>query len=130
MKFTKIKETCLYVADLESTRQFYQDKLRLQLISLVKGRHVFFSAGASVLLCFITEQTEKETLLPPHGAHGKIHFALEVEIADYQSALKEVKDAGIKILHEHEWKRGLHSFYFHDPDKHVVEIIQDGVWDG
>lgn len=129
MKFTKIKETCLYVTDLDKTKEFYHDKLGLELISMVKGRHVFFRAGGSVLLCFIAEQTEKETVLPPHGAHGKIHFALEVEVEDYENSLKSIKDAGIEILHEHEWKKGLHSFYFHDPDGNVVEIIESGVWE-
>ena len=129
MRFTKIKETCIYVTDLENTRVFYEDKLGLTLISLVKGRHVFFQAGESVLLCFIAEQTEKETQLPPHGASGSIHFAFEVEREEYQNSLEKIRERGIEILHEHEWKKGLRSFYFHDPDNHVVEIIEEGVWD-
>ncbi len=129
MKFTKIKETCIYVKDLEQTRHFYEDLLGLQLISLVKERHVFFKAGQSVLLCFIAEETLLQEELPPHGATGIIHFAFEVEAGDYESALKHVKSCGIKVLYEQLWKNNLKSFYFSDPDKNLLEIIQEGLWD-
>jgi len=129
MNFRRIKETCLYVSNLEQTKTFYADKLGMPLISLAEGRHVFFGAGESVLLCFIAEATKKEMELPSHGAKGSIHFAFEVHRQEYNKALKEIKEAGIDILHEHEWKEGLRSFYFHDPDKHLVEIIEEGLWD-
>jgi catechol 2,3-dioxygenase-like lactoylglutathione lyase family enzyme len=129
MKISRIKETCIYVSNLEVTKDFYAGKLGLATISRVKGRHVFFKAGESVLLCFIAEQTKKETDLPPHGAQGSIHFAFEVEREAYAAALEQVKQSGIEILHEHKWPAGRHSFYFHDPDKNVVEIIEEGIWD-
>jgi catechol 2,3-dioxygenase-like lactoylglutathione lyase family enzyme len=129
MKISRIKETCIYVSNLEATKHFYNGKLELPVISLVKGRHIFFRAGESVLLCFIAEQTKKENDLPPHGAQGRIHFAFEVERDQYAAALEKLKQSGIEILHEHQWPAGLHSFYFHDPDKNVVEIIEEGIWD-
>ena len=129
MNILSIKETCIYVKDLERTKDFYTNKLGLPLISYVSGRHVFFRAGNSVLLCFISEQTEKEMELPPHGAYGVIHFAFEVNKEDYSSALLEIKNSDVKILHEHLWKNNLHSFYFHDPDGHLVEIIEQGIWE-
>ena len=129
MKFTKIKETCIYVNDLDSSRSFYHDALGMELISQVKDRHVFFRAGESVLLCFIASQTEKEVSLPPHGARGSIHFALEVERGEYEKAKDDILEKSINILHEHEWKQGLRSFYFHDPDKNLVEVIEKGVWE-
>ncbi len=124
-----IKETCVYVTDLERTQNFYNRLLGLPLISLVQNRHVFFRAGSSVLLCFMAEQTSKETQLPPHGARGSIHFAFEVSKEEYPKALQQIKTAGIEILHEHKWSEELHSFYFHDPDKNLVEIIEEGLWD-
>lgn len=51
----------------------------MRVIALIEGRHVFFRAGESVLFCFIADATEKETVLPSHGARGRIHFAFEVE---------------------------------------------------
>jgi catechol 2,3-dioxygenase-like lactoylglutathione lyase family enzyme len=129
MNIARIKETCIYVADLHRTKAFYSDLLGLPLISLVESRHVFFRAGESVLLCFIAEQTLQEVELPPHGASGCIHFAFEVTGNEYEAALKKVKDGGIDILHLHVWKGGLRSFYFHDPDQNLVEVIEEGLWD-
>jgi catechol 2,3-dioxygenase-like lactoylglutathione lyase family enzyme len=129
MNVRRIKETCIYVFDLEQTKAFYNGVLGLPLISLVKGRHIFFRAGESVLLCFIAAQTEKEQELPPHGASGSVHFAFEVSKEEYSAALQKIKDAGITILHEHCWKDTLCSFYFHDPDKNLVEVIEEGLWD-
>ncbi|MGZ3951866.1 MAG: VOC family protein [Flavisolibacter sp.] len=128
MKILSIKETCIYVKDLERTKEFYSGKLGLPLISLVPGRHVFFRAGNSVLLCFLAEETLRETVLPPHGAEGKIHFAFEVNRKEYPLSLQEIKRLGIEILHHHSWKNGVRSFYFHDPDGNVVEIIEQGLW--
>jgi len=129
MKIARIKETCIYVTDLHQTKRFYSDQLGLPVISISEGRHIFFRAGDSVLLCFIAAQTEKETILPPHGAYGSIHFALEVNKEEYSLALQQVKAANIPILHEHIWKGKLRSFYFHDPDNNLVEIIEEGLWE-
>lgn len=129
MNIRRIKETCLYVSDLQQTKSFYSDCLGLPLSSLAANRHVFFRAGESVLLCFIAETTAQEKDLPPHGARGTIHFAFEVGKEDYRAAREKIKKAGITILHEHTWRSGLHSFYFHDPDNHLVEIIEEGLWE-
>ena len=129
MNISRIKETCIYVSDLHKTKEFYSGQLGLPLISFVEGRHVFFVAGESVLLCFIADQTQKETVLPPHGASGSIHFAFEVPKGDYDNSLQRIKDAGIEILHEHRWKDTLRSFYFHDPDKNLLEIVEEGLWE-
>lgn len=128
MNITRIRETCIYVSDLERTKDFYHLLLGLPLISMAEGRHVFFEAGESVLLCFIAERTKKETELPPHGATGSIHFAFEVKRNAYDATLENLKSKGIDIIHEHRWKEGLRSFYFHDPDDHLLEVIEEGLW--
>ena len=129
MNIARIKETCIYVSDLHRTKTFYADGLGLTLIALVEGRHVFFKAGDSVLLCFIAEKTLQEKELPPHGATGCIHFAFEVGRNDYTAALEKIKSFGIEILHQQIWKKEVRSFYFHDPDKNLIEIIEEGLWD-
>ena len=129
MNIVSIKETCIYVNDLERTQDFYHSKLGLPLISFIKNRHVFFKAGSSVLLCLIAEETQKRNELPSHGAKGSIHFAFEVCKEEYDEALTQIKTAGIPILHQHVWKGGIRSFYFHDPDHHLVEIIEQNLWE-
>ena len=130
MRISRIKETCIYVTDLKQTENFYHHQLGLPVIAKVQGRHIFFRAGESVLLCFIATQTKKESELPSHGANGSVHFAFEVGKDVYNSTLEEMKQKNITILHEHKWKGNLRSFYFHDPDGNLVEVIEEGVWDG
>lgn len=129
MKISRIKETCIYVTDLDRTKAFYAGQLGLPVISIVPGRHLFFRAGESVLLCFIASKTEQESELPPHGASGRVHFAFEVTRENYPAALQNIKQAGIAVLHEHTWKQTLRSFYFNDPDGNLVEILEEGLWD-
>lgn len=129
MTILKIKETCLYVTDLQQSADFYHLKLGFPLISKVEGRHIFFRAGSCVLLCFIAEKTRADKNLPPHYGNGQLHLAFEVSPAEYQSWQDKVVQAGIVIEHEQHWKNGLYSFYFRDPDGHLLEIIPEGIWE-
>lgn len=129
MQISRIKETCIYVTNLHRTKEFYSNRLGLAVLSFVEGRHVFFRAGESVLLCFIAEKTLEEKELPPHGARGSIHFAFEVEKEEYDATFLKIKTMNINVLQEQTWKTELRSFYFHDPDGHLVEIIEEGIWE-
>ena len=94
MKINTIKETCLYIKDIEKTFQFYHGLLKLPVIGRVEGRHVFFRAGDSVLLCFISEATAKEVQLPPHHGSGSLHLAFEVDPIDYEEEKEKNQGAG------------------------------------
>lgn len=128
LSFTHIKETCLYVSDLDRTYAFYHNILGLPLISKQDGRHVFFRAGASVLLCFLPDVTKGDTRLPPHYGSGKLHLAFECSSEDYEAWKAKLVDAGILIIHEAKWGIDYRSFYFHDPDGHVLEVVMPGMW--
>lgn len=129
LSFTQIKETCLYVTDLARTRAFYEGKLGLECFSEVEGRHIFFRAGRSVLLCFIAEATKSDESLPPHFGYGQQHFAFECTQTDYDAWRQKLVDADIPIVQDVTWPRGGRSFYFHDPDMNVAEIVEEGIWD-
>jgi catechol 2,3-dioxygenase-like lactoylglutathione lyase family enzyme len=129
MEVQQIKETCLYVTDLERTQEFYEGKMELPVIGKVDHRHIFFRAGRSVLLCFIAETSRKSVQLPPHWAEGKQHIAFEVAAADYENYKQKIAGLGIGITHEEEWPNGLKSFYFEDPDGHVLEVVPSGLWE-
>jgi catechol 2,3-dioxygenase-like lactoylglutathione lyase family enzyme len=130
MNFLKIKETCLYVSDLERAKKFYGETLELPLISYLPDKHIFFRAGNSVLLIFNPEDSKKKTSPPSHFGGGHQHFAFEVKAADYERAKEEIKSKGIKIIDEVIWKSGKESFYFNDPEGNVLEIVPDaGIWD-
>ncbi|GAB3656248.1 glyoxalase/bleomycin resistance/extradiol dioxygenase family protein [Echinicola sediminis] len=129
MEFTQIKETCLYINDLDKAEKFYHDNLDMPVISREEGRHIFFRCGSAVLLCFIPEATKNEKVLPPHYASGKQHIAFEVAAADYAASRQKLIDRGIHITHEQPWKDGLMSCYFEDPFGHVLEIVPKGIWE-
>ena len=129
MEILQIKETCLYVKDLEATRLFYAGKLGLEIIGEVADRHVFFRAGRSVLLCFLPEASKKAETLPPHYGSGNLHLAFEVAPESYEDHKAIIRNLGIEIEHEHEWPNNLKSFYFRDPDNHLLEIVMTGMWD-
>src|SRR4249920_3017368 len=73
MNFTQIKETCLYFHDLEKAKDFYSGKLELAIIGDVRGKHVFFRVGSSVLLCFNPDDSRQKKNPPGHSGSGKIH---------------------------------------------------------
>lgn len=130
MNFLKIKETCLYVTDLQGARKFYEGKLGLEVISYLPGKHIFFKAGSSVLLCFNPEDSKTKVSPPAHFGGGKQHFAFEVLQKDYDSARDELISRGIRITDEVTWKSGVKSIYFEDPEGNVLEIVPHrGIWD-
>jgi catechol 2,3-dioxygenase-like lactoylglutathione lyase family enzyme len=130
MNFLRIKETCLYVKDLEEAKKFYGQVLQLPLISYLPDKHIFFRAGQSVLLIFNPDDSKNKTSPPAHFANGKQHFAFEVSEKDYLKAKEEIIAKGIKITDEVTWKSGKKSFYFNDPAGNVLEIVPDnGIWD-
>jgi len=129
MKIKQIKETCIYMQDLDQAHNFYHGLLGLPIISRVEGKHIFFRAGTSVLLCFNPEDSRNKKSPPPHFAKGKYHFAFEVAEADYLVEKQKLISNGVKITDEVEWRNGLKSCYFEDPAGNVLEIVPAGVWD-
>jgi len=125
-----LKESCFYLRDLDKARSFYQDILGLPVISYVEHRHIFFRAGAAVFLCFNPDITKSEEVLPAHFAEGNQHVAFEVaNKEEYEHWKVKLRAAGISIVHEHTWKNDVYSFYFHDFEQNVIEIVMKGVWE-
>ena len=124
-----IKETCLYVADTERTRIFYAELLGLECFNHQPGVLAFFRAGNSVLLCFNPERSTVKKGVPRHFGTGELHFAFEAAKEHYDAWRAHVVAAGITIEHDHVWPHGHRSFYFRDPDRHCVEILEEGMWE-
>ncbi len=130
MEFLRIKETCLYVKDLEQAKKFYHGLLGLPVIAYVEDKHLFLRAGQSVLLLFNPDDSRLKSSPPAHFGGGKQHFAFEVRQADYNLSKGEIEKRGIEILDEVTWKGGKKSFYFNDPEGNVIEILPEGgIWD-
>lgn len=128
-EFIKIKETCLYIHDLENAKEFYHGKLGLEIIHYSKKRHIFFRVGSSVLLCFNPDDSKFKKSPPPHWAEGNQHYAFEVTPDDYETCKEKIKSLGIEIIDSLVWNNGQESFYFNDHENNVLEIVPVGVWD-
>lgn len=130
MEFRRIKETCLYVHDLEGARDFYHGTLGLPVINYAEGKHLFLRVGESVLLIFNPDDAREKTSPPAHYGGGKQHFAFEIADNNYGECKKTIEDKGIIIIDEVTWPGGTKSFYFNDPEGNVLEILPPrGVWD-
>jgi catechol 2,3-dioxygenase-like lactoylglutathione lyase family enzyme len=126
----KIKETCLYIHDLDRALKFYHELLELPVINFEKGKHLFLRAGESVLLIFNPDDSRMKKSPPAHFGGGKQHFAFEVQAGDYETTKQKILNKNIPIIEEVIWKSGAKSFYFNDWDGNVLEILPArGVWD-
>ena len=130
MNFSKIKETCIYVHDLERIREFYENVLSLPVISSQPGKHLFIKVGTSVLLFFNPEESRTKKTPPAHYGGGKQHFAFEVKSGEYQSTKNQLEAKGVSITQTVIWPSGVESFYFEDPEGHILEVVPEvGIWD-
>jgi len=129
MKISHIKETCLYIINLESAITFYNEILEFPLYDYKEGRHAFFKIGDTMLLCFNPEHSKLKKSPPAHYAHGKQHIAFEVPLPGYQRTKNLLLSKGVVIIDETTWKNNLKSFYFQDPEGNVLEIVPSGIWE-
>jgi len=129
MNIRQIKETCIYTTDLLAAKKFYHERLGLPIIGEAEGKHIFFRAGSSVLLCFNPEDSSRKKSPPAHFSVGKYHFAFEVPEAEYEKHKQQMVQKGITITDTVVWKNGQESFYFNDPAGNVLEIVPEGIWD-
>ncbi len=124
-----IKETCLYLEDLERARAFYHGILGFPVIHYEPDKHCFFRVGRSVLLCFNPDDSRHKSSPPAHFAEGNQHLAFEVPAEDYESVLSWIRASKIEVIDRLTWGSGQESFYFLDPENNVLEIVPEGVWD-
>jgi catechol 2,3-dioxygenase-like lactoylglutathione lyase family enzyme len=132
MKFGKIVETSIYSSHFEKMKEFYVDKLGLELVSEQKGRHVFLKTDKNMLLIFNHGVTaaEKET---SHGAPtppSMVHVAFEIESNEYEEAKDLLEKNNIEIEKEIMWENDNRSksIYFRDPSGNLVEFITRNYW--
>lgn len=65
----------------------------------------------------------------PHNAIGQIHVAFCVPESEYLLWLNKVEKYPLVIEDERSWEHGGRSFYFRDPDGHLIEVATtEGVW--
>jgi len=124
-----ILETCIYVDDLQVAREFYSKLLKLEFVSELPGRHVFFRCGRNMLLIFdANESNDPEGELPPHGMHGDGHIAFAVNQADLPAWRQRLAEHQVEIEQVVDWPQGGQSLYFRDPAGNSLEVATPRIW--
>lgn len=125
-----VLETVLYCApsEREAVERFYAGVLGL---SEVAGwpDGTAFRVGSGVLLVFDLERLgERDDPIADHGSTGPGHACLLAGEGGYDRWRERLGEAGVEIVHEHEWSAGMRSFYFRDPAGNLLEIASGDIW--
>ena len=129
-------ETCLYVDDMERSRDFYARLLDLEPIFAEDRITVFRLADGTVLILFERGSTLEPVevpgagVIPPHDGSGPLHFALAIPDGTQDAWRRHLGDLGVLVESEVAWSKGRgHSLYFRDPDGHCGELATRGLWE-
>ncbi len=126
----RVLETCVYCDDLDAAEAFYGGILGLKRFWRRDDRDLFFAVGDTVLLVFVSATTKEGGTLPPHGADGDTHFALQINPDQYDPWRDHLQRHGIAIEQKHQWpNHGARSIYFRDPCGNLVELITRPAWE-
>ena len=127
-------ETCLYVDDMERSRNFYRRVLGLSPLFAEDRISVFRLPDGTVLILFARGSTLEAVTtpggtIPPHDGSGPIHFALAMPDGSLDTWRDHLMACGVLIESEVTWSKGRgHSLYFRDPDGHAAELATRELW--
>lgn len=129
----RVLETALYADDLNAAEGFFGGLLRLEKITRVGERHVFFRCGEGVLLIFNADETVKPSSnpalpVPPHGCHGQGHMCFAASAAELDDIRQTMVDAGVTIEADFHWPGGARSIYVRDPAGNSIEFAEPRLW--
>jgi catechol 2,3-dioxygenase-like lactoylglutathione lyase family enzyme len=132
-RLNDVKETCLYVDDLQRAQEFYKQVLGLESL-VADDRFCALDVGSKhVLLLFVRGVTDKPLELPggtipPHSGAGQLHAGFAVGAAELPEWESHLSAHGVEIESRVSWPKGGRSVYFRDPDGHLLELLTPGVW--
>jgi catechol 2,3-dioxygenase-like lactoylglutathione lyase family enzyme len=130
----RVLESALYAENLEETAAFYAEVLGLERIATAEGRHVFFRAGAGVVLLFRPSATQEPPApdarvpVPPHGSRGEGHLCFAASADEIDGWRERLASAGVAIEADFDWPQGGRSIYFRDPAGNSIEMAEPRIW--
>src|SRR5215468_2131588 len=133
VQLDRVLETCLYVDDLDRAARFYEQVLRLAVLTSDARFRAYDVGGKSVLLLFRRGATLETVRLPggtipPHDGSGPLHIAFAVAASDLADWEQRLEERGVAIEGRTSWPKGGRSVYFRDPDGHLLELATPGIW--
>ena len=126
-------ETALYVDDLARSVAFYREVMGLAPMFESERLTAFDTGRQGVLLVFRRGASPQDMLgaggvVPGHDGNGPLHMAFAIREESYEEWHRHLMKAAVKIRGEMRWPSGGRSFYFEDPDGHVLELATPGLW--
>lgn len=129
-KVTRIFETVLYADDLDAAAEFYGGILGMELIQ-ESDLFITLRCEDGVLLVFDPQKSgQRGRSVPHHGATGPGHVAFAMRAEDLDMWREHLRDKGVAVEAEVEWKAGGISIYFRDPAGNSVELAPPTLWGG
>ena len=132
-KLNDMKETALYVDDIERAKWFYQDVMGLGLLLDDPRICAFDVGGRHVLLICARGKSNQDMYLPggmvpAHDGSGALHAGFAIDAEEFDAWKEHFQWHGVEIVSEFSWPAGGRSIYFRDPDGHTLELLTPGVW--
>ena len=128
-----LKETSLYVGDIDRSVAFYRDVLGLKVLTFSGPFCALDVMGKHILLLFTRGSSAQPAILPggvipPHDGAGQLHTAFSINAAELPAWESHLERHGVEIESRVSWPLGGQSVYFRDPDGHLLELLTPGVW--
>jgi catechol 2,3-dioxygenase-like lactoylglutathione lyase family enzyme len=125
-----LAEVVLWVADMESSLEFYRDGFGLEVMSPDSMPNKFLMVakpGGIPELIVLVPHPHPDSYFPTHQEKEKRslhHLAFRVARAEYDALQEDFIERGIEVRHGvHPVLKGVRTFYVNDPDGNEVEVI-------
>ncbi len=131
--FIGLVETCLYVSDVEASRDFYVDLFGFEPLGGNDRIQPLAVGPAQVLILFRRGGTPEPIpvangFIPSHDGNGRQHFAFGVPAETFEDWKTFLGGKDIAVESVIDWPQGGRSLYFRDPDGLLVELVTPGLW--
>ena len=122
-----ILETALYVEDVATSREFYEQLFGFQAVATGERLTAMAVAPGQVLL-LCRKHASTGLGHTAHDGGGQLHLAFSIPATDFDTWDRRLAGRGIRIVERRTWERGGRSLFFRDPDGHLLELATPGVW--
>jgi catechol 2,3-dioxygenase-like lactoylglutathione lyase family enzyme len=129
-KVEGLAEIVLWVADIESSLEFYRDRFGLELMSPPQMPNKFLMVakpGGIPELLVLVPHPYPDSYFPTHREKEKRllhHLAFRVGRREYEALENDFLERGIEVRHGvHPVLKEVRTFYVDDPDGNEVEVI-------